>query len=395
MSLRFRKSIKLAPGIRWNISGSGSSWTIGPRGSSVSIGKRGTFLNTGIPGTGLSWRTRLSDPTPSPASDAAPARPQTVNVSLTCEVQDDGSITFVDAQGKPASDYLIELAKKQKRDALVSLIKQACDKVNSQVEALGGLHLDTPDSRQKPTFVAPRFEVPQPLKPTPTPFGFWDKLLSSRKAKVEAANERASDVYAFDSKRWRQEKEAFDQAVSRRKLLVERLIYQSDDAMEIFLEESLHDIVWPRETTVSLEVHATGAGVLLDIDLPEIEDMPTRFATVPARGLKLSVKDLPPTKVKRLYAAHVHGVMFRMVGEAFAALPAVKSVTASGFSQRRDPATAQLRDDYLLSVRVERSAWELNDFKHLDALDVVEALARFDLRRDMTKAGLLKTVVPH
>ncbi|MDM0058898.1 DUF4236 domain-containing protein [Variovorax fucosicus] len=37
MALRFRKSIKLTPGIRWNISGLGSSWTFGPRRASINV----------------------------------------------------------------------------------------------------------------------------------------------------------------------------------------------------------------------------------------------------------------------------------------------------------------------------------------------------------------------
>ena len=87
--------------------------------------------------------------------------------------------------------------------------------------------------------------------------------------------------------------------------------------------------------------------------------------------------------------------MFRLVGEVFAALPKVQTVVASGYSQRRDPATAQMRDDYLLSVRVERQVWAGNDFAHLAAIDVTEALARHDLRRDMLKSGALKVIVPH
>ena len=123
--------------------------------------------------------------------------------------------------------------------------------------------------------------------------------------------------------------------------------------------------------------------------------MPTRLAAVPARGLKLSVKEMGATKIKRLYAEHVHGILFRLVGEAFAALPTAQTVVASGYSQRRDPATAQMRDDYLLSVQVSRSEWIANDFEHLSAIDVVASLARHDLRREMTKAGLLKAITPH
>lgn len=42
-------------------------------------------------------------------------------VSLTCEVQDDGSLVFLDEAGKPASECLVEQTKKQKRDALRGL----------------------------------------------------------------------------------------------------------------------------------------------------------------------------------------------------------------------------------------------------------------------------------
>jgi len=62
MGIRFRRSIKLAPGLRMNFSGSGVSWTLGPRGLSMGIGKRGTFLNAGIPGTGFYSRERISAP---------------------------------------------------------------------------------------------------------------------------------------------------------------------------------------------------------------------------------------------------------------------------------------------------------------------------------------------
>lgn len=61
MRFRFRKSIRIAPGIRLNIGSRGVSTTIGPRGASVNVGPRGAYANLGIPGTGLSARARLDD----------------------------------------------------------------------------------------------------------------------------------------------------------------------------------------------------------------------------------------------------------------------------------------------------------------------------------------------
>jgi hypothetical protein len=54
MGLRFRKSIRLAPGLRLNLSGNGASATLGRPGASVNVGRRGVHGTAGLPGTGLS-----------------------------------------------------------------------------------------------------------------------------------------------------------------------------------------------------------------------------------------------------------------------------------------------------------------------------------------------------
>lgn len=55
MGFRFRKSIKIAPGVRINISKKGlSSLSVGRPGATVNINKKGTRTTLGIPGSGLS-----------------------------------------------------------------------------------------------------------------------------------------------------------------------------------------------------------------------------------------------------------------------------------------------------------------------------------------------------
>jgi hypothetical protein len=83
MAIRFRKSVKLFPGVRLNFSGGGVSTTIGVRGASINLGKRAAHLNVGIPGSGLSYRTRLlptsatpPDPTDRSISPFQPVRPE-------------------------------------------------------------------------------------------------------------------------------------------------------------------------------------------------------------------------------------------------------------------------------------------------------------------------------
>src|SRR4051794_27910587 len=55
MGFRFRRSVKLFPGVRVNLSKSGASVSVGPRGAHYTVGPKGTRVTAGIPGTGLSW----------------------------------------------------------------------------------------------------------------------------------------------------------------------------------------------------------------------------------------------------------------------------------------------------------------------------------------------------
>lgn len=54
MGIRFRKSLKLAPGERINLSRSGVSTSLGKRGSTVNLSKKGVRTTVGVPGTGFS-----------------------------------------------------------------------------------------------------------------------------------------------------------------------------------------------------------------------------------------------------------------------------------------------------------------------------------------------------
>lgn len=60
MSFRFRRSVKIAPGIRLNLSKTGVSASFGRRGATVNVGPRGVKGTVGLPGTGLSWSSTIA-----------------------------------------------------------------------------------------------------------------------------------------------------------------------------------------------------------------------------------------------------------------------------------------------------------------------------------------------
>ena len=62
---RFRRSVKLFPGVRWNFGKKSTSLSIGPRGAHYTVGTSGSRTTIGIPGTGLSY-TETSGHAPAP-----------------------------------------------------------------------------------------------------------------------------------------------------------------------------------------------------------------------------------------------------------------------------------------------------------------------------------------
>ncbi|MHB8397926.1 MAG: DUF4236 domain-containing protein [Candidatus Limnocylindrales bacterium] len=85
MSLRFRRSIRIAPGIRINLTKTGLGLTVGPRGAHYSVHSSGRRTRSvGLPGTGLYYQSRSggggrrsSSPRARMVQAPAPARPRT------------------------------------------------------------------------------------------------------------------------------------------------------------------------------------------------------------------------------------------------------------------------------------------------------------------------------
>lgn len=395
MSIRFRKRIRLAPGIHLNLSGSGLSMSVGPRGASMTFGGRGgTYLNTGIPGTGLYSRQRIGASPSSASSQAGYVGPGTSSVPISISVEDDGTVVFKDEAGNPLDERLTKQAKQQAKGAIQGLLQRVCDDINGHIEALEQIHLPTLSPNERHAYTPKPFETPKPAEPVSRKHGFMGMLLRSVRARIDKENDEAQAAYRAQLLLWNRQLREHDDAEAANKALVEEKVLTELPAMETVLEESLMDIVWPRETSVSSEIRDEGRVVMIDVDLPEIEDLPRKTAAVPSRGNKLSIKELPATRLQQLYMRHVHGVGFRIIGEVFYVLPKAEEVVLSGYTQRPDKATGEVGDQYLYSVRVSRRDWAMINFANLKEVDPVEALGRFDIRRDMTKTGLIRPIEP-
>lgn len=70
MGFRFRKRVKLAPGVHLNLGGKSASVSVGPKGAKLNIGAKGVRATAGIAGTGISYSQLLKSGQKVHAADA-------------------------------------------------------------------------------------------------------------------------------------------------------------------------------------------------------------------------------------------------------------------------------------------------------------------------------------
>ena len=393
MGLRFQRRIRVLPGVRLNIGKRGVSTSVGVRGASLTLGKRGVHGNVGAPGTGLSYRTRLDTGAgtreASRAAHAA-AQPQPAHLHL----REDGTVDVLDESGNPLPARAVRAFREQQGEQIAAWLQGECDAINAILTETSEIHLRCPAPDEVPAYSLGQFTEVPPAEPVPETPGFFARLSPRARRRNEEGNRAARTAWEREMRRWRGRKERFEREQEERWRRFQWAQLGSEPEMSDFFQDRIEDLTWPRETHFDFGIEKGGKAMFIDVDLPEIQDLPRRWATVPRRGLRLGVRTVSDAENRRNYARHIHGVLFRIVGEAFTSFPRMQRVVTSGYSQRIRNATGTVANEYLISVSVDRRRWCRIDFSALERVDPVEALAQFDLRRRMTRTGVFTAIEP-
>lgn len=425
MALRFRRSIRIAKGIRLNVGKGGVSVSAGVRGASVTVGKRGTYANVGLPGTGLSFRSKIGGGATrtSQRRQAYQERERALeqrrealsNVSLN--LMDDGTIQVLDKYGAELASKDVKWLWTHKEETIKQWLSEQRDKLNADNELIIGIHEDTPAPNQHPEYEPPSFELPEPLFPTKAHTHFFLRsipwlgrwLQTRRQAKLDQAylndlrttypdhplqSTTADNAYQEIAVYWQTALENHNAHVKRGEEEFHHRLHHDEAFMEEVLASAIDELDWPRDTQVSYEIREPKSTVFVDVDLPEIEDIPNKRYDLTATTKRLSIKTKSQKEQREHYAIHVHGIALRLAGTVFATLPSTQQVVISGYSQRRNPANGHIQDDYLYSAKLSRDAFTKLNFSDLGTVDPIEALASFEIRRNMTKTGIFKSIEP-
>ena len=405
MAFRFQRRIRLAPGVRLNLSKRGLGLSVGPRGASLSMGPRGMHGHAGIPGTGLAYRQKLNKPDEtrprtqagSPSAGHAAALEALLaeggSLPVQLEVDDSGRVTYFHADGTPLSDAEVRVLRRHAQESLREQLQAHCERLNADLDRLGRLHEKTPPPKSN-GYVMRDFDEPPPRPFTSLPPLWWHSLWPPARHRRQEENRRLRAEFDERYRAWEWRKAEHDAAEFARHRRESDGVWDDPDAMETTLRERLEEIDWPRETLIDFDLGSDVSTLAVDIDLPGEEEMPGHYWSMPPKQLKLSARRLSATRQRKLYRDHVHGIAFRVLGAVFARLPGVKEARVSGYRQVVDTATGAQRDQYLFSVKVTRAQWQKIRFDRLDQVDPVAAMEAFTLRRDMTKTGIFRDIEP-
>ena len=350
MGFRFQKRIKIMPGVRLNLSKSGASWSVGPRGACVNIGKRGVYGNVGLPGTGLSYRERLDKPSGRSGGrrSTAPSGPPMPDRVIARLVGDE--VYLLDPDENQLHPDHVPSAKRIMKDDLRNFLDEHVSERNQVIEAIRHLHHDIPQAT--------------------------GTVKAGDAGKPERDDYCDQQSYMDALMRWRAE-----QANNG----------PDGDAICDALLTCLGALEWPAETNIAISF--AGSRLLLDVDLPEIEDMPAALWRASYTQLALSQKPMTKKDIAAFYLDHVCSIILRLLGHSFATASEIRTVAISAYTQRAG-STGRVSDEYVATIETGRDEWSEIDLAQLSRINPHQCLRRLGARIETGSRGTLLIQIP-
>ena len=303
--MRFRKSLKVAKGVKLNLSKTGASFTLGSGlPVSLNVGTKGAYLNWSIPGTGVYDRVRL------------------------------------------------DKVLKEKLGGVFGFGKASAEE-EAQAEAADGKKAGAKNAGKKNA-------KKDPSRPSD--------------AEMEAIAQEIALVNIHQ------------QAIDVSKTASGELDAQTAEAE---IEEWLGESEAPIEFSIQTEVLPEKKAIMVDLDLPEIEDMPQNTLSELADGT-IKIKQKSKKQQYEDYRTCVFGLGEYVASHMFAVVPQAEKIVVSAYTQRRNEKTGDLLDVFIYSVIFERGAFA-KGYQEQDPYDFCGGLKS---RFYVLASGVMKEIAP-
>ena len=164
--------------------------------------------------------------------------------------------------------------------------------------------------------------------------------------------------------------------------------YLSPSYIEGCMDAWLENLQLPLEFNLDYEYR--DQLMMVDLDLPEIEDIPELKAVEMADG-SVRARQKSLRDVRNDYVRCVFSLAIFFAGNIFNLSPHMEQVIVSGYTQRRSRA-GDLEDQYIYSVLFTREGFENVDFA---AIEPVDFCMKFKNRCNISSSGEMKQIEPY
>ena len=410
--MRFRKSITLCKGVKLNASKSGVSVTVGGKGVSLNVGKKGVFLNTSLPGTGLYDRKRLDTlitkklgtnkkKKQAGKKEDLPGFTIALNEKGEVQVKDESGRAITDAallqrirqtdEYKAAYDELMDSYARQLNDATEAFTR--IHTLAADVSRTGQHRAAVPQSKETAPFTEPK-PTRESILPTleaaadaeAARFPFYARKLKKR----QYIQENLDVFYARTLDEWDARKAAFE-ASQTPEPAVSLPQVVSPEQIEQQIEKWLLTLELPVSFSLQYDYDANKGLLWVDLDLPEIEDIPVFKATELKSG---QVKERSKTQkeLRQDYVSCVFGLAVFFASYLFCISPSIGQQIISGYTQRRNERSGEIEDRYIYSIIFDRDAFENGAHKKEEPFAFCN---RFRNRINLLSTSELKAIEPY
>lgn len=394
--MRFRKSVKICKGVKVNFSKSGASLTVGGKGASVNIGKNGTYLNTGIPGTGLYDRTKISGGSSKPKKNAKSTIPlQGTNKPLSVQfTEEQNALEYLDSQYLDDSSFT-EVYKSACKVHPARAYAKMVEGMKPREYAIQSFPVPAPDENSVEKILREQYRATE---------GKGLNLLRSKSKEDAFVAANIKIAHQEHMKAWNEAKEDFINIEKQKKIQFDRqfkqqFLIQKEHLSKLYNNDSetvndaidawLTDIEFPFEFNTDYMVD--GDRLLVDLDLPEIEDLPDRYYRKMADG-SYKLKDKSKKTIKEDYYRCVVGLAICFVTNLFKCAIGINTIVLSAYTQRRN-SSGEINDEYILSFEFQRE--ELSSMSVNKSFEEAErALFSFNGKCKVLSDKSFKTIDP-
>lgn len=216
-----------------------------------------------------------------------------------------------------------------------------------------------------------------------------DNLENYYNERMDKYNEKREEFERAEDEKERKKNSFYEQEAEDRRNQVRKVFQNDPEYIEETFSKWLESITLTVDFAVDFEYDKDSGCMRIDLALPDISEIPAEKAAKLASG---TVKEKPKTQkeIKQDYIQCVFGLAMFVASHYFGISIFAKEAIVSGYAERRDDRTGEMKKDCLFSLCIPRRAVENVELYEKDPQQFCLSLDK--CRSNITASLIMKAV---